>query len=161
QLDVLVDLGNARNASGEYIFAGAQTTTRPFTVDATGTVIYNGDQKVRELQISQDRSVPEGYTGEDAMMAVRNGNGTFVARRVSANAGPGQISDNVVVNGSAYVAHDFRISFTSPTTYDVIDDPLGTTVASAQPYQDGAAIPFNGSKIPVIGAPAAGDQFTI
>jgi len=161
QLDVLVDLGNTRNASGEYIFAGAAVTTRPFTRDATGQVTYNGDQTVRRIQVSESHPVEESFSGQDAFVAVRNGNGTFVTRLSPGNTGSAQISDNIVRNAGAYVAHDFRINFTSPTSYDVIDDTLGTTVLAAQTYTDGAAIEFAGMAITVFGAPAAGDAFRV
>ncbi len=161
QMEVLVDLGNTRNASGEYIFAGAAVGTRPFTSDALGNVSYNGDQTVRELQLSETRTIAESFTGHDALFAVRNGNGTFIGGRVATNTGTGQISDNTVLNGAAYVAHDFRISFTSATSFDIIDDTLGSNVATGQAYTDGAAISFNGSQVTVFGAANTGDQFTI
>ena len=161
QMDVLIDLGNTRNASGEYIFSGASVNTRPFTRDAAGNVTYNGDQTVRRIQISETRSIEESFSGTDALFAVRNGNGTFVAGRAAANTGTAQISDNVLVDLTAYQAHDFRISFTGPATYDVIDDTLGVTVLTAQPYVDGTAISFNGMDVTVFGSPATGDEFTI
>ena len=59
QMQVLLDLGNTRNPSGEYIFAGALVSTRPFTSDSVGNVSYNGDQTVRELQISEMRTIAQ------------------------------------------------------------------------------------------------------
>lgn len=161
QMQVLLDLGNTRNASGEYIFAGATVGTRPFTADSAGNVSYNGDQTARELQLSETRTIAESFTGHDALFAVRNGNGTFATARVVGNTGTGQISDNTLLDGSSYLAHDFRVSFTSATTYDIIDDTLGSNVATAQSYVDGAAIAFNGSEITIFGAPNGGDQFTV
>ncbi len=161
QLDVLIDLGNTRNASGEYVFAGGSVTTRPFTRDAGGNVTYNGDQSVRRLQISETRSIAESFSGAAAFVNVRNGNGTFVTGFAPGNTGTGQISDNMVINDTAYQTHDFRINFTSASTYDIIDDTLSTTVASAQPYNDGSAIAFNGSEVTVFGAPNTGDTFTV
>ncbi len=161
QMEVLLDLGNTRNASGEYIFAGATVGTRPFIADALGNVSYNGDQTVRELQLSETRTIAESFTGHEALFAVRNGNGTFVSGRVAGNTGTGQISDNTLIDGSSYLAHDFRLSFTSATTYDIIDDTLGSNVATAQAYVDGAAISFNGAQITVFGMPNSGDQFTV
>ncbi len=161
QVNVLVDLGNTRNASGEYIFSGAAVGTRPFSSDALGNVSYNGDQTVRELQLSETRTIAESFTGHDALFAVRNGNGTFITGHAAGNTGTGQVSDNTIVNGAAYLAHDFRISFTSATSYDIIDDTLGSNVATGQAYTDGAAINFNGSQVTVFGVPNAGDQFTV
>lgn len=160
QMLVLLDLGNTRSASGEYIFAGALVSTRPFTADAAGNVTYNGDQTVRELQLSETRTIAESFTGHDALFSVRNGNATFVAGRVTGNTGTAQISDNTLLAGASFLPHDFRINFTSATTYDIINDTLGTNVATAQTYVDGAAIRFNGSELTIFGVPNSGDQFT-
>lgn len=161
QLDVLVDLGNTRNSSGEYIFAGASVTTRPFTRDAAGNVNYNGDSVVRHIPISETLSVPEGFSGDEVLMAVRNGNGDFVTGMAAGNTGTAQISNNVVANPALFTKHDYRISFTSPTTYDVIDDTLGATVLAAQPYVDGGTVSFDGIDVTVFGTPATGDEFTV
>ena len=161
RLDILVDLGNSRNASGEYLFAGGSVTTRPFTRDATGNVSYNGDQTTRRIQISEGRSVEESFAGDLALFAVRNGNGSFATAMAAGNTGTAQIDDNVVINIAAFQTHDFRISFTSPTTYDVIDDTLATTIQTAQPYTDGGPVTFSGMQITVFGTPATGDEFLI
>lgn len=161
QTEVLIDLGNTRNASGEYIFAGAAVATRPFTSDVLGNVSYNGDQTVRELQLSETRTIVETFSGHDALFAVRNGNGTFVAGRMAGNTGTAQISDNALLDGTLYVPHDFRISFTSATTYDIIDDTSGSNVATGQTYVDGSAISFSGVQVTVFGAASSGDQFTL
>ena len=90
RLDILVDLGNSRNASGEYLFAGGSVTTRPFTRDATGNVSYNGDQTTRRIQISEGRSVEESFAGDLALFAVRNGNGSFATAMAAGNTGTAQ-----------------------------------------------------------------------
>lgn len=161
QLDVLIDLGNTRNASGEYIFAGASATTRPFTRDAAGVVSFNGDQLARRIQLSETRAVGESFSGDHAFLKVRSGNGTFATGRNPANTGTGQISDNIVTAGTAFLGHDYRIRFTSATTFDVIDDTAAATVLAAQTYVPGAAIAFDGMAVTVIGAPATGDEFTV
>lgn len=161
RLDVLVDLGNTRNASGEYLFSGASVTTRPFTRDAVGSVSYNGDQTVRRIQISETRSVEESFAGDQALFAVRNGNGSFTTAMGAGNTGTAQISDNNVVNVAAFQTHDFRIRFTSPTTYDVVDDTLATTIQTAQAYTDGGPVSFSGMEITVFGSPATGDEFLV
>lgn len=161
-LDELESLGNTRNASGEYIFSGSLTGVQAFSLDSTtGTLIYQGDQTSREIDISEFRKVEEGVSGYEAFMAVRNGNGTYVTDLAAGNTGTGQMVSAGVLDQSAYQAHDFRITFTSDTTFDVIDDTTGTTVASAQPYVDGAAINFNGIQMSVVGAPVAGDEFLV
>ena len=161
RLDELISLGNSRNSAGESIFAGSRVGVRTFTVDPAGDVVYNGDQTTRDVRISEFRSITEGFTGFDAFMAIRNGNGTYVTELAAANTGTGRIVPAGVLNNSVYQAHDFRISFTSATSYDVIDDTLGATVLSAQPYTDGAAISFNGIQLSIEGEPASGDEFLV
>ncbi|MFT4561021.1 MAG: flagellar hook-associated protein 3 FlgL [Gammaproteobacteria bacterium] len=159
--DEIQSLANSRNSAGEYIFSGSLVDTQAFTVDALGNPIYNGDQTTRDIKISEFRTVAEGFTGYDAFMSIRNGNGTYVTDLSAANTGSGQIVPGGVVDQTSYQAHDFRVSFTSPTSFDVIDDTTAATVLSAQPYVDGTAISFNGVQLSIKGAPAAGDEFLV
>ena len=159
RLDEVTGIANTRNASGEYIFAGAAVTTKPFTAAAGGTVTYNGDQTVRELPIAEGRTVAEGFTGSEAFMGIRNGNGTFVTALGSTNTGTGRLINDTVVSPTSYVANNFRIVFTAANTFDVINDTTATTVLSNQTYTDGAAITFNGSSVAITGTPAVGDTF--
>ena len=161
RLNEALNLANKKNSSGEFIFAGTAVATQPFTKDAAGTVAYNGNQSVRELEIAEGRTLGEGLSGAEAFMALRNGNGTFVANLNPANSGTGRITDGSVVNVAAFTTDNFQINFTAPTTYDVVNTTTGATVLSAQPYTDGAAINFNGISVAVTGRPALGDQFAI
>lgn len=161
RFDELVQLANTRNASGEYIFAGTAVDTVPFTVDASGAVVFNGNDNVRRLSISEGRTLAEGFSGAEVFMGVRNGNGTFVTDLASTNAGTGRLINDTLLDAAAYLPHDFRIQFTAADTFDVIDDTTGTAVLSAQTYAPDAAITFNGLSVAVTGAPAAGDSFSV
>jgi len=161
RLDEIRSLANSRNSAGEFIFAGSLVDTQAFTTDASGNVAYNGDQTSRDIQISEFRTVTEGFNGYDAFMSIRNGNGTYVTDLAATNTGTGRMVPGGVIDKSSYLAHDFRISFTSATSFDVIDDTAGATVLTAQPYTDGAAISFNGVQLSIEGAPAAGDEFLV
>ena len=159
--DELVGLANARNANGEYIFSGTAVNIRPFSNDLTGAVVYNGDQTVRQIQISETRRMDEGFSGHEAFMAVRNGNGTVVTSINPANTGTGRIIPGSVVDPSVYQADNFRIRFTGVATFDVINDTLGGPVLLAQPYVDGGAITFNGVSVSITGTHGAGDEFLV
>lgn len=159
RLDEIKSLANSRNAAGEYIFSGSLVDAQAFTTDPSGSVVYNGDQTSRDVKISEFRSITDGFTGHETFAAIRNGNGTYVTDLAAGNTGSGQIVPGGVVDKSAYQAHDFRITFTGPNTYDVIDDTAGATVLAAQTYTEGAAITFNGIQLTLIGSPAAGDEF--
>jgi flagellar hook-associated protein 3 FlgL len=161
RLNEMRNLANKRNSANEYIFAGTAVDTLPFSVNGAGTVSYNGNQQVRELEIAEGRTIPEGMSGAEVFMAIRNGNGTFVTNLGAANIGTGRMINDTVVDLGSFTRDSFRIAFTAPGTYDLINDTSGVTIAAAQSYTDGAAIAFNGISVAVTGAPATGDTFLI
>lgn len=75
-MDQLLALANTRDPSGEYIFAGAQSLTQPFTHDGSGGFTYNGDQGQRQLQIGPSRQIAVGDSGLDVFMKIDNATGT-------------------------------------------------------------------------------------
>ena len=60
--DQILALSNTRDSGGEYIFAGYQTGTKPFSQPALGSFSYAGDTGQRRLQISPDRQIADGDT---------------------------------------------------------------------------------------------------
>ena len=71
----LVQLANSKDATGEYIFSGFQTETKPFTDDGLGNFTYAGDQGQRSLQIGAQRNVAVGDSGVEVFMKVDDGAG--------------------------------------------------------------------------------------
>jgi len=161
RLQEMVGLANTRNASGEYIFAGSAVSTIPFSANGAGGVTYNGDQTSRELPIAEERTMPEGFTGSEAFMGIRNGNGSFVAALANANTGTGRVINDTVLDPSSFTTDSFSIVFTAANTFDVTNTTSGATILSGQTYTDGAAINFNGSSVAITGRPAVGDAFLI
>ena len=162
RLDELVGIANSRNANGEYIFSGTQVDTQPFATDTGGVVTYAGDQNVRELRISESRTVAEGFSGFEAFMGIRNGNGTFVTGLGEGNAGSGRLVNDVVTDQAAWVPHSYRVVFTPDAqTFDVLDDTTGELLIQGETYTEGRSIQFNGISVALTGAPVAGDEFTI
>ena len=70
--DQLFSMANSRDSGGEYVFAGYQSGTRPFSYDL-GVYSYNGDSGQRELQIASDRTVADGDNGFDTFMNIATG----------------------------------------------------------------------------------------
>ncbi len=88
------------------------------------------------------------------------------------NQGTGKISSGTVdatpgIPDPAHPVTDQRlqnpvtITFTSATTFDVVDAKAGTKIAAGVPYMDGKDISFNGWTSQISGVPAAGDTFTV
>lgn len=63
-MESFVQLANSRDANGEYIFAGFQSLTQPFSHDGAGNFSYNGDSGQRLLKIGDSREVAIGDPGD-------------------------------------------------------------------------------------------------
>ncbi len=116
RLEELLSLANTRNANGEYIFAGFQGQTQPFSKAAGNTFVYNGDQGQRYLQVSPSRQVITGDSGSDVFLQIKNGNGTFNTQDNSLNTGAGIISQGVVTDASAVDGDRYNVVFPNTTT---------------------------------------------
>jgi flagellar hook-associated protein 3 FlgL len=154
----LLSLANTQNGNNEYIFAGTDTQTQPFTLTATGAT-YNGNQGQQQVQIAAGQSVAEGDNGDAVFNQIETGNGTFTVSANAANTGSGLIGATTVTNAADFVGGPFTINFTSPTAYTV------TNAANAQvatgTYTSGQTISFSGAQVTLTGAPAAADSFTV
>ena len=160
RLEELLDYANTRDGNGAFLFAGGKGKTQPFVLTSTGA-IYNGDQSALNLQISANRAIDINESGYEVFQKIRNGNGSFATNINSANIGNGTINEGSVIDNAIFQAHDFRIVFTSATTFDVINDTTATTVLAAQPYTEGTSITFSGIDVTISGSPQAGDEFDI
>lgn len=74
-LDSLMQLANTRDSNGEYIFAGYQTGSEPFSTDGLGNFTFAGDQGQRQLQIGTSRQVAIADSGSEVFMKVDDGAG--------------------------------------------------------------------------------------
>jgi flagellar hook-associated protein 3 FlgL len=160
-LKSLISLGNTRDSNGEYIFAGSQTTTQPFTQTPSNTFTYAGDEAQRFLQIDSSRQVATNDPGSSVFMQIANGNGKFNATPAAGNTGSGIIDPGSVTDTTVYTGDTYSIQFTGANTYDVVDTTTGTTVLSNQTYQSDSSISFAGIQTSISGTPATGDTFTI
>lgn len=97
--DELFSLANTRGSNGEYIFAGYQSNTRPFSFDA-GSYSYDGDLGNRKLQISADRQIADGNNGYEVFMDVPRGPiATVVSTAVLAPVPPATTWDTPINAG--------------------------------------------------------------
>lgn len=155
----LQDIANRRDGAGEYLFSGFAGLTQPFAVSASGATVYAGDQGARTLQVGPSQRVADGHSGYGVFMDIPEGNGTFAARANAGNTGTGVIDNGSVVNGAAWIPGDYSLTFTSATTWQVLDS--ASAVVASGNYVAGNAITFNGVQVQVAGSPATGDSFSI
>jgi flagellar hook-associated protein 3 FlgL len=163
QLQQLLGLANSKDGAGNYLFAGTQSTTLPFSLSGTA-VQYAGDSGARALQVSTSRQLAVNDSGQQMFMAVPAGNGVFSAAATSTNTGTGVVSGGSLVDSSLLTGHNYSLNFSvagGVTTYSVVDTTSGTTVSSGNPYTSGDSITVAGMQVAVNGSPANGDQFSM
>ncbi|MDD3481933.1 flagellar hook-associated protein FlgL [Azovibrio restrictus] len=151
----VLGVANSADANGLYRFAGYQAGTQPF-VESGGSITYQGDSGIRQLQVEASRYMDVSYSGREFFEGIPQGNGVFVA-----NAGSGNTGSGVISNGSTVGTFDgrsYELRFTSATNYELwIDGALDSTAA----YTDGGTINLGGAQVTVSGTPATGDSFTV
>jgi flagellar hook-associated protein 3 FlgL len=158
----LMGLANSTDGSGNYLFAGFQSSTMPFSVGTSGAVQYNGDNGVQNVQVSSTRNIATGDTGAQVFLSVGAPGTSSVPSASAGNTGSGTIGSVATTNaGSASNLDKYSIVFTSPTAYTVTDVTAGTAPVAGT-YTAGTAIPLGGGQsVAISGAPALNDSFTV
>lgn len=161
--DQLLSLSNTIDANGDYLFAGYQSKTQPFTQNTTGSiphVDFNGDQGQRLVKISQSRQINIDSPGRELFMQISSAvalNETTAAT----NTGTGVMAPAHVNDVATYVPGDYQIIFTGANTYDVVDLSGPINIVTGATYTDSGYIDFQGIRTSITGAPAVGDSFNI
>ncbi len=174
----LMTLANTTDANGNYIFAGFQGGSQPFTDNASGIgATYAGGPGQRQVQISDTRTINVADPGSAIFQSVSSNESTPVSAGSSGNTGSGTIGP-VSVSDSSDPANSstYTITFgttttgTPPTTTTVssysvsaLDPATGTstTVTPPTPYTAGDNITLGSQTVAISGAPASGDTFTV
>lgn len=166
RLQDLFAVANTSDGNGGYLFSGYKTTTVPYTSAPDGAT-YQGDQGVRQLQVSDSRKIPLSASGSAVFDAIPTGNGVFQTKAAPTNKGAAIISTGSVTNRGDLLNKPYELTFsisdaTPPvTSYTIIDKNSGNEVVSNQTYEAGKAISFDGMSFDIKGQPAAGDKFTV
>jgi len=108
----LLSLANT-DYNGLYIFAGHQTTQRPYRFDGEGQLVYHGDQGRRVMEISLNQAMTVNITGEQVFA----GTGLFEAV-TSAHRALIE-NDQAALGGEALEKIDFFIDLTLQSLSEV------------------------------------------
>ena len=162
RISELVSLANTVDANGDYLFAGHQGQQQPFTTstyDGTSHINFAGDQGSRFIQVSESKQVQTSDSGFDIFFKSASSS-ALISEAVLANTGNGTLSPSYIFDPTQSTGDNYRIDFTSATTFDVIDETSGSTVQSGN-YVAGSSIEFDGIRTAINGSPATGDQFLV
>lgn len=165
RMDELLNLSNTRNSSGQYIFAGFQSETKPFVNDGGGKYSYMGDEGQLRLQASSSVTVLVSDSGKKLFMDIPSSHNTFNTSANPANKSvpPATISVGEVVDQAAYdklFPNNMQVTFTSASTFSVIEKPSGKVLAANQLYSAGQDIEVSGAKFQIYGTPYPGTPAT-
>ncbi|GLX77652.1 flagellar hook-associated protein FlgL [Thalassotalea insulae] len=159
----MLDIANAKDETGGYVFAGYQIDKKPFNLQPDNSVTYVGDNGKRELQIAKSILVETNQPGDEAFQQVDNPIGDFSATYVNNNSGI-SVGRAVVATPSAYDPltnpPDYKFVFTSATDLTVTDGG-GATVFTTAAYVPGQTVAFNGVEVQISGNPLPGDEFDL
>jgi flagellar hook-associated protein 3 FlgL len=155
--DQLLAYANTKDANGSYLFAGSDSASSAFS-SVNGTVIYNGDQNKRLLEIGPGRSMADGDSGDTVYAANLSGNGTFNVSAAAANTGTAQVKGTNVIDRSLWDGGNYTLTFNAGN-YQITDSSNAVVASGA--YTAGNGIRFRGIEVTVSGQPANGDQMSI
>ena len=163
----LMDAANSQNENGDYIFSGYQTKQQPFNQNVDGTVAYQGDSGIRELQVAKNIKIATNQAGDAAFMTVNNALGDFSANYDTNTSGialaSATITDRNTYNSA--MAQGYTFSFADNNAQSspdlTVTNRAGESVFSATPYIAGQPLAFGGIEVTLSGNPLPGDSFTL
>jgi flagellar hook-associated protein 3 FlgL len=159
-LDQLVNVANADDGNGQFLFAGFKSASPPFVADTAGGIQYMGDQGQRLMQIDVSRQMATTDDGRSVFQSVQGGAG-YVSSAGAANTGSGVFGPVGLTDATAAnYGKDFVISFAGGN-YTVTTQDTPPVVAATGPYVAGTPIAFGGLQIKMSGTPADGDTFQV
>lgn len=159
-LDQLVNVANADDGNGQFLFAGYKSANPPFVAAAAGGVQYMGDQGQRLIQIDVARQMAVGDDGRSVFQSVQ-GSAGYVTSANAANTGSGVFGAVGVTDATAPLyGKDFTVSFAGGN-YTVSTNDTPPVVAATGPYVAGTPISFGGVQLSMSGTPADGDSFQV
>jgi len=168
RFDQLLDIANTQDEKGEYIFSGYQTEQQPFSQQVDGSVVYNGDSGVNQLQIAKNINIPTNQAGDNVFLKVANTIGDFSANYTTNTSGAAvesaHVTDRNTYNTSA-TPHNYTFTFstnsgTGDTQLEVLDSS-NSPVFNTTSYVAGQTITFDGIDVTLSGKPLPGDEFTL
>lgn len=152
----ILALSNTTDGSGRYLFGGAADGAAPFTL-SNGSVIYNGDQNQRQVEVAPGTFIKDTLPGSEIFLRIRTGDGTVDGGVASGNTGQGILTQISRDGSGSWDGSSYTLRFTAADTYEVVD--ASSTVIGTGNYASGEDIVFEGLRVRIEGAPVAGDEF--
>lgn len=175
----LLAIANADDGSGIHLFSGFQGNVQPFSISGVAPtapavdspVVYQGDEGQRLVQVSESRQMPVNVSGDDLLMSIPTGNGTFQVTPAGnsgggINQGTGFATVGAVTDPAAWRAGlnangAYEVRFVAGGTQYEIYNASNVLLSGPSPYTSGQTIALPGGQIAISGTPANGDRFAV
>lgn len=173
--DELIGLMNARDGTGEYLFAGHQGSEPPFREVPGGTIEYRGDEGQRRVRVSESITVPVGDNGKHLFVDLQASRTRFTVASHPDNDAVGAaaaafsgVHDQALLDAAAPA--EFVIEYGDPNrlappqpNVTIRERDSGRLVEGidALPVEPGSPVRFAGIEIVVTGSPQPGDRFLV
>ena len=167
-LNTLLSIANDTDESGNYLFSGFQTDTKPFELDENNNIRYNGDNGVRHASLAYAAEVAVNVNGEQAFMTAENSIGNFSPSYDVEQAGEFYIETARIFDEQNYNnngLNDYRLSFfdNGNNTLELMiinPDPnaANNIVGRIRPFDSAIPINIHGVEITISGEPKVGDS---
>jgi flagellar hook-associated protein 3 FlgL len=164
-LNEMLAIANTQDEAGSYIFSGYQIDSAPFVLQTDNSVVYRGDNGVRELQIAKNVAIESNQGGQKVFEQVANALGDFSAT-YNTNTSGIELESAVIADRSSYdgsnagTPPNYTFNFTSATDFTITDG--AGNVTSVNNYISGQAIgDIPGMAVTFSGNPLPGDEIVL
>ncbi|GAB1268728.1 hypothetical protein NBRC116493_19810 [Aurantivibrio infirmus] len=172
RLEEMLNLANTQNPGGDYVFAGYQGGSQPFTSDGAGNYSYHGDEGSIAIQVTTNARVQVSDSGQRLFENVASAENTIRTSTSSSNQSnpPVLVSVGQVVDQATYdqfYPEDMEVTFNAvanvvpaATNYTITERSTGRVIVQNQLYQSGEDIVANGVSFTISGIPFSGTAAT-
>lgn len=160
--EMMISISNRGDGNGRALFAGTQDGVTPFT-DNAGAISYHGNDGQIRMDVGMDLTIQDTNPGSEVFMRVPSGDGVVAKSSGLANTGSGVLASVNVTDSAAWAGATLSIRFTSASEYEVLDGNGGqlNPPVNGVDWFAGQRIQAQGVDFAVLGAPDAGDTFTM
>jgi flagellar hook-associated protein 1 FlgK len=138
---------------------GAGTVANPFVAEGLSIVVSGSAAAGDAFLVQPTRDAVSGLRVAISDPEKIAAAAALLTGAATANSGSGAIGAGKVTNPAGWVRGSYTLRFTAANAWQVTD--AANAVVATGAYTAGGNIDFNGMRVSVTGAPAAGDQFTI
>jgi flagellar hook-associated protein 3 FlgL len=159
----LLSIANTQDESGNYLFSGFKTNTKPFSFDVSGVMNYSGDSGERIANVALGSQVNINSPGDSTFMKAPNAMGDYGVNYLAAQQGEFTVDSAKIINSGTHTPDTYTFNFI-PNGAGVdlqVVNSAATVVTTVTNFDANNPVIFNGIEVKLSGVPVAGDSFTM